>query len=89
MYTDMKKQSSSKFQNSFTSESFVSVITTIERNPDDWITGTEPMSDAQKFYIKYLCDELGETFYGNLSKMQASKYINELNLRTGRKSLSA
>lgn len=89
MYTNLKNQSSSKFQNSFTSESYTSVITIVERNPDDWITGTEPMSDAQKFYIKYLCDELGETFYGNLSKIQASKYINELNLRTGRKSVSA
>jgi hypothetical protein len=31
-----------------------------EKNPDEWITGAEPMTGAQKSYLKTLSDEAGE-----------------------------
>ena len=55
-----------------------------EKNPDEWITGAEPMTGAQKSYLKTLSDEAGEPFDENLSKAEASKRINELQHKTGR-----
>ncbi len=31
------------------------------KNPDEWTTGNEPMTGAQKSYLKTLSDEAGET----------------------------
>jgi len=55
-----------------------------EKDPDEWITGTEPMTGAQKSYLKTLSDEAGEEFDENLSKPAASKRIEELQHKTGR-----
>ena len=55
-----------------------------EKDPDEWITGAEPMTGAQKSYLKTLSDEAGEPFDENLSKAEASKRINELQHKTGR-----
>jgi hypothetical protein len=55
-----------------------------EKDPDDWITGSESMTGAQKSYLKTLSDEAGETFNENLSKAEASKRIEELQQKTGR-----
>src|SRR6059058_3594856 len=38
-----------------------------EKDPDEWITGAEPMTGAQKSYLKTLSDEAGEPFDENLS----------------------
>ncbi|MHA4895202.1 DUF3072 domain-containing protein [Pedobacter sp. PWIIR3] len=54
------------------------------KNPDDWTTGDEPMTGAQKSYLKTLSDEAGESFDDNLSKSEASKRIDELQHKTGR-----
>lgn len=55
-----------------------------EKDPDEWITGTEPMTGAQKSYLKTLSDEAGEPFDETLSKAEASKRIDELQHKTGR-----
>jgi Protein of unknown function (DUF3072) len=55
-----------------------------EKDPDEWITGAEPMTGAQKSYLKTLSDEAGEQFDETLSKAEASKRINELQHKTGR-----
>ena len=55
-----------------------------ERDTDEWVTGTESITDAEKSYLKILSDEAGETFDDNLSKAEASKRIGELQLKTGR-----
>lgn len=55
-----------------------------EKDPDEWITGAEPMTGAQKSYLKTLSDEAGEEFNENLSKAEASKRIDELQHKTGR-----
>ena len=54
------------------------------KDPDDWTTGDEPMTGAQKSYLKTLSEEAGEEMDENLSKGDASKRINELQHKTGR-----
>jgi len=55
-----------------------------EKDPDEWVTGAEPMTGAQKSYLKTLSDEAGEEFDEGLSKAAASKRIEELQKKTGR-----
>ena len=54
------------------------------KDPDEWTTGTEPMTGAQQSYLKTLSDEAGEEFDDTLSKAAASKRIEELQQKTGR-----
>ncbi len=54
------------------------------KDPDEWTTGDEPMTGAQKSYLKTLSDEAGEEFDETLSKADASKRIDELQHKTGR-----
>ena len=54
------------------------------KDPDDWTTGDEPMTGAQRSYLKTLSDEAGEEVDETLTKAQASKKINELQQKTGR-----
>ncbi len=56
----------------------------LEKDPDDWKTGDEPMTGAQKSYLKTLSDEASEEFDENLTKAEASKRIDELQEKTGR-----
>ncbi len=55
-----------------------------EKDPHDWTTGGEPMTGAQKSYLKTLSDEAGEEFDENLNKADASLRIDELQKKTGR-----
>ena len=54
------------------------------KNPDNWTTGDEPMTGAQRSYLSTLCEEAGENFDENLTKADASKRIEELQQMTGR-----
>jgi hypothetical protein len=54
------------------------------KDPDEWTTGEEPMTGAQRSYLKTLSDEAGEPFDENLTKAEASKRIDELQHKTGR-----
>ena len=56
----------------------------MEKDPDDWVTGDEPMTGAQKSYLKTLSEEAHVDFDDNLSKAEASRRIDELQQRTGR-----
>jgi hypothetical protein len=58
--------------------------TNLQKDPDDWVTGEEPMTGAQSSYLKTLCEEAGEEFDPSLSKADASKRIDELKQTTGR-----
>ena len=55
-----------------------------EKDPDDWVTGDEPMTGPQASYLQTLCQEAGEEFDPTLSKAEASKRIDELQAKTGR-----
>lgn len=60
------------------------VPATAEKDPDDWTTGDEPMTGAQKSYLQTLATEAGEEVPADLSKADASKKIDELQSQTGR-----
>jgi Protein of unknown function (DUF3072) len=54
------------------------------KDPDDWKTGDEEMTGAQRSYLQTLADEAREEVDLNLTKAEASKKIDELQQRTGR-----
>ncbi|MBW0119001.1 DUF3072 domain-containing protein [Pseudonocardia abyssalis] len=60
------------------------VPVTAEKDPDDWTTGDEPMTGAQKSYLQTLATEAGEQVPDDLSKADASKRIDDLQAQTGR-----
>jgi hypothetical protein len=59
------------------------------KDPNEWTTGDEPMTGAQRSYLKTLSDEAKEEFDDTLSKAEASKRIDELQEKTGRGRLTA
>ncbi|HYD99254.1 MAG TPA: DUF3072 domain-containing protein [Alphaproteobacteria bacterium] len=50
------------------------------KSPDDWVTGEEPMTGAQKSYLKTLSEQAHEpdAYADDLSKAEASKRIDHL-----------
>jgi hypothetical protein len=54
------------------------------KKPDEWTTGDEQMTGAQRSYLKTLSDEAGEEMEEELTKAEASKKIEELQEKTGR-----
>jgi hypothetical protein len=56
----------------------------MEKDPDEWTTGNEPMTGAQRSYLKTLSEEAKVPFDDALTKAQASKRIDELQQLTGR-----
>jgi hypothetical protein len=55
-----------------------------QKDPEEWVTGAEPMTGAQASYLQTLSQEASEPFDGSLSKADASKRIDELQQKTGR-----
>jgi hypothetical protein len=54
------------------------------KDPDNWTTGDEPMTGAQRSYLSTLSQEAKVEFDENLTKAEASKRIDELQEKTGR-----
>jgi len=52
----------------------------LEKNPDEWVSGDEPMTGAQASYLKTLTEQAHkpDMFSDDLTKAEASKRINEL-----------
>ena len=57
---------------------------TPEKDPDQWVTGDEPMTGPQASYLETLSREAGEEPDLDLTKAEASKKIDELQEETGR-----
>lgn len=55
-----------------------------EKDPDEWVTGEEPMTGAQASYLKTLSQQANEEFQDDLTKAEASRRIEELQKKTGR-----
>ncbi|MDB5697698.1 MAG: hypothetical protein JWN69_502 [Alphaproteobacteria bacterium] len=56
-----------------------------EKDPDDWVSGDEPMTGAQASYLTTLCEEAGiDPPQEGLSKAEASKRIDALKAKLGR-----
>jgi hypothetical protein len=54
------------------------------KDPKDWTTGDEPMTGAQRSYLKTLAEEAHEDIDEELTKAQASERIEDLQKKTGR-----
>jgi hypothetical protein len=54
------------------------------KDPEDWTTGDEPMTGAQRSYLETLATEAGEEVDESLTKAEASERIEELQAKTGR-----
>lgn len=59
------------------------------KDPHDWATGDEPMTGAQKSYLKTLSDQAGVELDETLTKAAASLKIDELQKQTGRGTTSS
>ena len=54
------------------------------KDPEEWVTGDEPMTGAQRSYLDTLAREAGEQLSADLTKAEASEHIERLQARTGR-----
>lgn len=54
------------------------------KDPDEWKTGDEPMTDAQRSYLDTLSRDTGEAVAENLNKAEASKLTDRLRERSPR-----
>ena len=57
-----------------------------EKDPQDWVTGDEPMTGAQASYLKTLCEQahLPDDFNESLTKAEASEKIEEMKALLGK-----
>ncbi|GAA5155962.1 hypothetical protein GCM10023340_42560 [Nocardioides marinquilinus] len=55
-----------------------------EKDPEQWVTGDEPMTGAQRSYLDTLARQAGETISADLTKAEASEHIDRLQEVTGR-----
>ncbi len=55
-----------------------------QKDPEDWVTGDEPMTGAQRSYLQTLAREAGAEVRDDLTKAEASKRIDELKRKVGR-----
>jgi hypothetical protein len=56
----------------------------LEKDPSDWVTGDDPITDAQKSYLDTLARQAGEEIPANITKAEASEHIERLREKTGK-----
>ena len=56
----------------------------LQREPQEWKTGDEPMTAAQRSYLETLARDSGEDFDEELTKAEASTRIDELRQKSPR-----
>jgi hypothetical protein len=54
------------------------------KDPDNWVTGDQPMTGAQRSYLHTLAEEAHVEVDDDLTKAEASKMIDDLQEKTGR-----
>ena len=54
------------------------------KDPADWVTGSEPITAAQRSYLDTLAREAGEEIPADITKAEASEHIERLQEKTGR-----
>ena len=56
-----------------------------EKQPDEWVSGEDPMTGAQASYLKTLSEEAGDpdAYDENLTKAESSKRIEALKAELG------
>lgn len=58
------------------------------KDPADWVSGDEPMTDAQRSYLDTLARQAGEQIPADLTKAEASEHIDRLKPSTASDSTS-
>jgi hypothetical protein len=53
------------------------------KDPNEWVTGDEPMTGAQDSYLHTLARQAGEEVEDDLTKAEASQKIDELRDKAG------
>jgi hypothetical protein len=56
----------------------------LQKDPSDWVSGDDPMTEAQRSYLDTLARQAGEELPADLTKAQASEHIDRL--RSGNES---
>ena len=56
----------------------------MQKDPEQWTTGDEPMTGAQRSYLHTLAEEAGERVDDDLTKAEAAERIDALQEKTGR-----
>jgi DUF3072 family protein len=55
----------------------------LQKDPNDWVSGDDPITAAQRSYLDTLAKQAGEELPGNLSKAEASQHIDRLESQLG------
>lgn len=50
----------------------------LEKDPSDWVSGGDPMTEAQRSYLDTLASQAGEELPADLNKAEASEHIDRL-----------
>lgn len=53
------------------------------KDPTEWVSGDDPITDAQRSYLDTLAQQAGETLPADLTKAQASEHIDRLRNQLG------
>ena len=56
-----------------------------QKEPEDWVSGDEPMTGAQASYLKTLAEQARQpfNFRPDLTKAEASKLIDQMRAKAG------
>ena len=58
------------------------------KDPSDWVSGDDPITDSQRSYLDSLARQAGETLPAELTKAQASEHIDRLRAQLNLERLS-
>ncbi len=53
------------------------------KDPSEWVSGDDPMTDAQRSYLETLARKAGEELPADLDKATASQHIDRLREQLG------
>jgi hypothetical protein len=56
----------------------------LERAPSDWVSGDDPITEAQRSYLDTLAKQAGEELPAKMTKAEASQHIERLKAQLGR-----
>ncbi|MEJ7648477.1 MAG: DUF3072 domain-containing protein [Nakamurella sp.] len=56
----------------------------LEKDPSEWVSGDDPITEAQKSYLDTLARQAGEELPADMTKAEASQHIERLRAATGK-----
>ena len=57
----------------------------LEKDPSDWVSGDDPITESQKSYLDTLARQAGEEIPASITKAEASEHIDRLRTNLDRK----